>query len=220
MQTTFLLLHGAFANSQQFQELKAALGDAQVFTFDFYGHDETPTTQPFSIEGFAEQTKNFIEHHNLQEITIIGYSMGGYVAAYLARKYALPISRIVTLATKWNWAEADVAMLEGAVAADKVTPPYMQGFDKEILANLKQQTILMLKNLVTNPSLLSDDFQGINTPLLICTGEKDKLATPSETLTIGALFPSETCRVEILPNTYHAIERLDCEAFLQVLRKG
>lgn len=87
-----ILLHGYASNIQDFENLTAAYRDKydEIFCENFPGHDrETVNIDEFDADKtleFAEAlcSKAFTRH---EKVDIIGYSMGGAIAAYLATKY-------------------------------------------------------------------------------------------------------------------------------------
>jgi pimeloyl-ACP methyl ester carboxylesterase len=96
---TLLLLHGAIGSSTQLEALKEQLTPSyNVYTFNFPGHGGSALPEQFSIPLFAIAVKSYIQEQKLGPVSILGYSMGGYVALYLARHYPELVERIVTLA--------------------------------------------------------------------------------------------------------------------------
>src|ERR1051326_9543575 len=83
-----LLLHGAIGSKVQLEPLASLLGDKySVHSMNFSGHGGEPLPEQFSIAGFANDVLSYLEGNNLPRVNIFGYSMGGYVALYLARHY-------------------------------------------------------------------------------------------------------------------------------------
>ena len=77
-----------------------------MHTLDFYGHGTEPfRTNRIALQAFAEQVYKWLEEKQIGPISIFGYSMGGYVALYLAAKHPEKVTRIFTLATKFDWNE-------------------------------------------------------------------------------------------------------------------
>src|SRR5687768_6245802 len=102
-----LLLHGAIGSSEQLKPLADNLSkDFHVHLFDFPGHGGKPLPAGFSIQFFAESVVEYLNKNNLLKVSVFGYSMGGYVAMYLAKHYPLLIDHVITLATKFEWNEA------------------------------------------------------------------------------------------------------------------
>ena len=103
-----ILLHGALGSSDDLIPLANALKSAglTVHTFSFSGHAQMPFQTNFGIEQFAEELETFILKNNLTGSCIFGYSMGGFVAMYLAAKQKTPYSKIVTLALNLTGAKS------------------------------------------------------------------------------------------------------------------
>ena len=74
-----------------------------VHSINFFGHGGEPATAEFSIEYFAGQVLNWLETKPFEKIYLIGYSLGGYVALYLAINYPDKIAGVITIATKLYW---------------------------------------------------------------------------------------------------------------------
>ena len=102
-----LLLHGAIVAKDQFDDLAIALRSKyHVHTIDFNGHGTFPAlNECFSIEGFAHDVIKYLHENNITQVVIFGYSMGGYVAIFLARYYREIVSKVIRLATKFHWDE-------------------------------------------------------------------------------------------------------------------
>src|SRR5688572_27013947 len=117
-----LLLHGALGSQNQFNELSKALSPFyEIYTLDFYGHgSEAFSNDPYTIPGFAAQVEKWLDENNFTGINIFGYSMGGYVALYLAAKTQEKVKRIFTLATKFDWKEESAAKETKMLDAEKI----------------------------------------------------------------------------------------------------
>src|SRR6476469_8718981 len=77
---------------------------------NFSGHGGKPMTEAkFSIALFADDVLDYMEKNRIERADIFGYSMGGYVAAYIAKYHPAKVNRIITLATKFYWDEATAA---------------------------------------------------------------------------------------------------------------
>ncbi|MBW8682900.1 alpha/beta fold hydrolase [Chitinophaga rhizophila] len=216
MKPSLLLLHGAIGASRQLQPLAAQLtSHYDVHLFDFPGHGGTPFShQPFSIAVFAEATLEYIRRHQLQELTIFGYSMGGYVALYLARQYPKLIGRVITLGTKFHWDEItatrEVKMLDADTILQKV-PAFAENLSRLHAPNdwktILQQTAGMLQSMGQDNPLKPAHYKEIETPVLIMLGDRDKMVSFEETIAAYKGLPD--ARLAILPGTPHPIEQVD-----------
>jgi pimeloyl-ACP methyl ester carboxylesterase len=121
-----LLLHGAIGSSSQMLPLGNLIdGKLSVAALDFTGHaGRNAETSEFSIPQFADDVLAWMEENKLGTINIFGYSMGGYVALYLARHYPEKVNRVFTLATKFRWtpeiALQEIKMLDPETIEEKV----------------------------------------------------------------------------------------------------
>src|SRR5215203_1275354 len=105
-----ILLHGALGSRAQLAPLDRLLSNHfDVHALDFPGHGGTPLPPHFSIPSLARSVQQYCEEKGLREVSVFGYSMGGYVALYLALQAPALVRRIITLATKFQWDVATAA---------------------------------------------------------------------------------------------------------------
>lgn len=224
MKTPLILLHGAIGASCQLKAIAGSLSDRfDIHLFDFPGHGgKEPSGESFSIPVFAEALKQYILQHGLLQPAVFGFSMGGYVAMYLARQFPELLSGVATLGTKYQWdeatAEREVKMLNPEVIQEKV-PVFAAGLAaihapndwKEVL----RKTARMLINMGKTTPLTMDDFRTIKIPALLMVGDRDKMVTLEETAATYKHMPN--ARMAVLPNTPHPIEQVDPALLPQLL---
>jgi len=120
-----LLLHGAIGSKEQLKGLEEILSSSyKVHSINFSGHGGSAfPSDPFSIRSFAEEVTGFLRSNDLHQINIFGYSMGGYIAMYLAKNHPGKIKKAITLATKFSWnkaiAEKEIKMLNAEKIEEK-----------------------------------------------------------------------------------------------------
>jgi len=221
---TLLLLHGAIGSEAQLTSLKDALSKYySVHTLNFSGHGGKDFTSDFSIEGFAQEVLDWMKKKKLSSISIFGYSMGGYVALYLARHHPNAIDCVVTLATKLYWDEQvatkEAGNLQPAVIKAKV-PVFAEALkqrhlpvDWEVLLD-KTAALLNLMGSV-NP-LHIKDFSQVNCPVLLTLGDRDKMVSLVETVTVFKQI--QNGQLAVLPFTHHAIENIDVNMLSLMVR--
>jgi pimeloyl-ACP methyl ester carboxylesterase len=216
MQRPVLLLHGAIGASDQLDALGAKLSATyDVHTFDFPGHGGTPMpAAPFSIPSFAAALLNFMQEKGLQEVDIFGYSMGGYVALYLAKYHPTIVNRIITLGTKLHWDEPtaakEVKMLHPETILQKV-PAFAAALERRHQPNdwkeVLHRTASMMLDLGRDNILKEDDFQAINKSILLLLGDRDQMVSFDETVKAYRALPQ--AQLGILPEVQHPIEKVD-----------
>src|SRR5215213_4562309 len=120
-----LFLHGAIGGSDQLMPLSKALSaDFSVHNLDFPGHAGKAMPAAFSIPLFSTYVKDYCDQHALKQVSVFGYSMGGYVGMYLAKQHPALVRKLATLATKFHWNEEtaarEIKMLQPAVIEQKL----------------------------------------------------------------------------------------------------
>lgn len=214
--TSLLLLHGAIGAADQLEPVKQYLSSTYaVHTLNFWGHGGKPLNEAsFSIEAFAGQAASFIAELNINEINIFGYSMGGYVAMYMARHLDINIKKIITLGTKFHWdeavAEKECKMLRPEVIEQKL-PAFAQSLSQRHGAaqwkTVLNKTAEMLQQMGRHNPLQADDYTKIQAPSLIMLGDRDKMVNRDETIATFQTLPN--AQLAILPGTPHPLEQAD-----------
>lgn len=219
-----LLLHGAIGSSQQFEQVASLLNTAfELHTPDFSGHGgKAFPGSPFSIELFANDVLNWMQENKIAIIDIFGYSMGGYVALYLAKHHPSRVGKVFTLATKFNWnpegAAKEAAMLNPEKIAEKV-PAFAKALEQKHGENWKTvltKTAAMMLALGSSPSLSLTDLADIQQRVLISVGDKDKMVTLEETIT--AYRALTNAQLLVLPQTQHPFEKVNAERIAAEIR--
>jgi len=218
-----VLLHGALGAAADLEPLTAALTGKglTVHSFSFSGHGQTPFAAGFGIETFAAELKHFIEHEKLQQPVVFGYSMGGFVALYLASQQPGLIGSIVTLGTKFNWSaeavEKETAGLEPGWMLEKI-PAFARSLElkqgaawKELLA----RTADLMREIGARQFLSPGVLKTITTPVLLCIGDRDKMVTLEETINVYKMLPKAA--MYMLPDTKHPIETANTELLATLL---
>lgn len=210
-----LILHGAIGAKDQLEPLKQQLSSQFiVHSINFSGHGSETLPEHFSIEQFAKDVITFLDKHAIPTINIFGYSMGGYVALFLAKNYPDRVKKVMTLATKFLWtpeiAQKEVKMLNPDVIAEKL-PAFAQTLESRHLPNdwkevLKKTAAMMLK-LGEQNTLSLTDYSSIEQPVMITIGDKDSMVTLEETIAVYRQL--KNAQFMVFPNTQHPIERVD-----------
>jgi pimeloyl-ACP methyl ester carboxylesterase len=211
-----LLLHGAIGAKDQLAPLADQLHQQYpIHTLNFDGHGGAAMpAEPFSIPLFAKNVIDYCTAANITTADIFGYSMGGYVAMYLAKHTPSLVGKVLTLATKFHWDEPtatrETKMLDAATISQKV-PAFAAQLQQRHAPNdwtvVLENTKAMLLQLGQQNVLQVCDYTSIQHPCLLMLGDKDKMVTPEETVAVYRALPS--AQLCILPGTPHPIEQVD-----------
>lgn len=220
-----LLLHGALGDSKQLIPFaQRFVNTYEVFTLNFSGHgNDTSNCDAFSISQFAGDVLNFLDKNNIDKISIFGYSMGGYVAMYLALHHPDRLDKIITLATKYRWNSETAAREAGMLDADKMlqkVPAYARvledrhtGIGWRGMLNKTRDMMLAMGN--DNP-LKEADYGNIFVSALIMLGDRDKMVSLDETLAVYSAMPA--AQLCVLPGTPHPIEQVPAETLCNIVQ--
>ncbi|RFS24019.1 alpha/beta hydrolase [Chitinophaga silvatica] len=211
-----LFLHGALGAASQFQHLTGPLSEHyDIHLITFSGHGEVPASeQGFSIQTFAGEVLSYLETHQIDYIHIFGYSMGGYVAMYLARHYPEKIGKVITLATKYNWNEAtagkEVKQLNPDIIQEKV-PVFAKALKERHSAHdwkeVVTKTAGLIEELGHKNILNQSDYTQIVSPCLLMMGDRDGMVSFQETIEVYKSLP--LAQFTVLPDTAHPLEKVN-----------
>lgn len=226
MKQKLLLLHGAIGSMVQLHPLAELLNkDFQIFQMNFSGHGGEDIPDTFSIGVFAEDVLNFLNDNGIGRISIFGYSMGGYVALYLAAHHPERVGKVFTLATKFEWstesAEKESKMLDPEKIADKL-PAFAKALEsrhapldwKQVL---QKTAAMMLEMGRAGPPLTEKVLHKIDHDIKAALGDSDKIVTVTETE--WAVSNLKKAKILLLENTPHPIEQVDTEGLVGEIRK-
>ena len=133
----------------------------------------------------------------MTQVQVFGYSMGGYVAMYLARRKPALFGKIFTFATKLDWnpqgAAREVRMLDVPTILEKV-PKFAQMLADHHHGNdwqeHLQRTAAMMLQLGEQPALMEDDFAALEMPVRMGIGDRDTMVTLEETIAAYRRLPN------------------------------
>lgn len=221
-----VLLHGAIGAADQLNGISKELSkDYRVYTLNFSGHGGKPfPAWGLSIPAFAKELADFIDENYIENPSVFGYSMGGYVAMYLARHHPGKINKIITLATKFHWdaetATREVKMLDADKIQEKL-PAFAEALKTRHEPNdwrkLMQKTADMLQDMGRNNPLKLHEYASISNPCLVLIGDKDKMISLQETVDVYRTLPD--AQMGMLPATQHPIEQVNIPYLLFYIRQ-
>ena len=220
-----LFLHGALGVRGQFEALRKSFSDRSQIAVDFSAHGESVTQRDsMNCDGLAEDTLALLDALDIEQVDIIGHSLGGYVGFLLAQRAPARIRSVVTLGTKFYWTDEAIKMT-------------LKDLDLELLRNNARaygaltslhagtgldKTLSLMQTLISDfgrSQLDEESVRKIEAPLLITAGDRDGFVPLSEVIKLFEAHDKKRNAIAILPNTPHALQHLAVACFEQAVRR-
>jgi len=215
MKTATILLHGALGSAAQFNALQALFPQEDpIFTFNFPGHGLTAPDAPFSMKLFSEAVLRFMDEKEIPTANIFGYSMGGYVALYMAAEYPDRIEQVVTLGTKLDWTPEVAAGMNRMFDPEKIeakVPQFAQALSAQHAdwKALCRYTAAFLSDLGNGLGIQDASYAKIQCPVTIGWGSEDNVVSAAESQRVATLIPNAKF-IELF-GVKHQLELVDVE---------
>jgi pimeloyl-ACP methyl ester carboxylesterase len=177
---TLLFLHGFGANSYTWSKVSEALSqNYRVILLDLKGHGASPKPNDgaYSLHDQAELVTAFIMDNRLEDVTLIGHSLGGGVALLVALKLASrvpnPISSLILI---------------DSVAYSQPLPSFIKLLRVPVLAQLsvclvpnRLQTLQVLKLAYYDNNKITDEtIEAYSAPLSLPGGHRALIETAKQ----------------------------------------
>jgi pimeloyl-ACP methyl ester carboxylesterase len=214
-----VLLHGLALDSSTWDEVVKLYSDqARFIVPDLRGHGKTNTGDVNgSIEQYADDLFAFVNFMRLESFTLVGHSMGGYIALVFAEKYSEKLDGLVMVTSnassdlpekqELRFAEIERALKGGMIAvaepmAKRLTRssdilhqiiPIMEKTDLAGFANA-ERAIASRKNGLNL-------IKALDIPLLAIAGSDDQLRKPDVAYEMAEA--SRFGKVVVLPGVGH-----------------
>ena len=91
-----IILHGFFASSRNWRQIAKKLAEhCHVFVLDLRNHGLSPHDPEMDYPSMVGDLKSFMDEHGLEKASILGHSMGGKVAMWLALSNPERINKLI-----------------------------------------------------------------------------------------------------------------------------
>lgn len=218
-----ILLHGALGHSDIFTPYLNTLSQYfTIYTPLFSGHgDRELPADGISIEKYTQELSEYCAVHNLTNVSIFGHSMGGYIALCYAMKSPENVNSMMTLGTKFEWAEEQALkeskMLNPDVILEKV-PQYARLLESQHGSKWKKLLPAIAELMIglgKNPPL-ENNLSTINIPTQIMVGDQDNMVTIEESVSVYRSLPD--AKLAVLPDTRHPMDKVRPDLLLNLMK--
>lgn len=204
-----ILLHGNNGSIADFyQQIPQLAKHYQVIAIDTRGQGRSTdlSTKDYSYEQFAGDLLKLVEHLKLGKINILGWSDGGNTGLIFNAAHPTLVNKLITIGANLNPAGVDEELISS--------------FKKQLAANAPGTNERLLRLMLAQPNITTQQLQQIGNPVLVIAGSQDVIkATHTKAIQSGIA----KAQLEIIPNAGHYVpfeqpEKLN-ELVLQFLKK-
>lgn len=214
---SFLLLHGGAGplSMMGFAQKLAASKNAHVFVPFHPGFGGTPRPDWLnSIGALAETYIALIEQLDLRDVTVIGGSIGGWIAAEMALLSSTRINQFILIDPVGIEVEGQSVVDIFSLTVDEIMqlsyyapaafrrdPATLSDAEKQGMAANRQALAVYSGQPTKTDPTLGKRLGAVTVPTLVLWGDSDGIVTPEYGRAYAAAIP--TARFELLSNTGH-----------------
>jgi pimeloyl-ACP methyl ester carboxylesterase len=214
-----VLVHGLGGRCEDWRNLAPYLVHAgfRVYRPDLpgYGRSDRPADFSYSIPDEAQAVAGFMDALDLKQVELGGWSMGGWIAQYLAASHPERITRLVlfdsaglNVAPAWN---TELFTPVSAMELDQLDvllmphPPAVPSFvAADILRVSRERAWVIhraLKSMLTGRDATDKLLPQLRMPVLIVWGELDHITPVDQAATMQRMVPQS--QLDVIPNCGH-----------------
>ncbi|WP_353652048.1 alpha/beta hydrolase [Bacillus sp. AFS001701] len=218
-----VLIHGFMGSHAYWEKVIPKLAeDFRVIAIDLPGHgDSTSIKEEHSIEDYADMLKDLLDQLNINQVTLFGHSLGGYITLAFAERYSNYLNGFSLIhstaypdseeAKKGRMANAEKVKNEGVKnVVDGLIPKLFSpkniqknsseidiakqiGYKTSVDGTVK--ALISMKNRPDRNHVLNDT----NLPVLLLAGKDDQIIPPEKTFSVQ----KENIKTSTLNNAGH-----------------
>ena len=146
-----IIIHGLLGSLDNWQTIAQILSEQyQVYSIDQRNHGRSPHSSEINYQILVEDLNNFIQQHQLENIVLMGHSMGGKVAMLFALTYPERLNKliVVDIAPK-KYTGGHELILETMLEADLSLFDSRKDIEQFFIEKLKSKSLVLFvtKNL-------------------------------------------------------------------------
>ena len=222
-----ILVHGFPLDGTMWDDqVRALSGNHRVIVPDLRGHGTSePISGPYSMDMLADDLNGLLDHLNVDEVTLGGFSMGGYVAFAFYRKYKKRVNAMILAGTRPQPDSATAAKGRESMAQraesegqDTIAAALLPRLLTSETLEDRSDIVARVRGMLTKVSIqgMAGDLRAmaaridstetlgqITVPSLVIVGEEDTLTPPTDSEMMAREIPDAS--LQIIPGGGHLV---------------
>jgi pimeloyl-ACP methyl ester carboxylesterase len=209
-----VLLHGGlFGSTMEYSDLINKLKhNYQVIAISTRGHGKSEIGQePLTLEQRTNDALNVIDAVTKDQVTIVGFSDGGYTAYNFGAMYPERVSKMIIIGAgelKPGYREFNLTAKQ-AIEMDK--PFWEQQLKLMPEPNRLEDVFMQVSKCYSNLTISKDLLSNIKCPVMVVGGDKDQGNPVERVVSAARYIPNH--QISIIPNAGHACHNDNFQAF-------
>lgn len=225
--------HGATVNHTMFRDqLPAVEADYRVLTWDMRGHGQSrPTSQPYTVDGAAEDLIAILDYVGAQQAVFIGQSAGSYVHQELVFRHPERVAGLIMvdgICITFKLSAMDSFLLSISPVLMRLYPYktlVKQSVDASAIKPAVREDLMQMVSVLSQAEFIAimtgaakcihyEPNYSITKPMLIVRGDQDKLGNIAKDAPVWAA--RDKAKLVIIPDAGHGSNQ-DNPAFFNKL---
>jgi pimeloyl-ACP methyl ester carboxylesterase len=210
--TALVILHGVSGSGTEMAPLAGPLSAwFDVRVPNLLGHGGRPVPDGYTLEEMADDLVQWLDGEGIGRAYFLGYSLGGYLALFLARRHPQRVRGIAGIVVKHVFDEASVAHITYLADPERLARPGNPRKDELIAihgeanwVNVTNNTARLFQRFGSDAPLSDDDLRAIETPVLLLSGDRDPLVPAADARALAELLPN--ARLGLFPGPAHPLK--------------
>lgn len=214
MKPTLVMLHGGGGSGPGMKPLTDLLEEKfTVFSPNLVGHGGRPIPERIRFKDWVDDLLKQLDERAIKRAAFFGYSMGGLLALYMARRHPRRVSAVCALAAKivfdrptvdqFDWlCDVEKVVAQGGTLAAEMEKLHQPQDWKALYRTMRP----FYPALMEDPPLTDEDLKAIKQPVLIMSSGRDLIVPLQETITLGLALPGS--HTVVFPRFAHPLKRV------------
>jgi pimeloyl-ACP methyl ester carboxylesterase len=214
MKPVVIVIHGINGSSEEMAPIAASLRPAyDVRAPDLLGHAGRVVPDGYTLEELAEDLVCWMDREKIARAYLLGYSLGGYLALYIARFYPERVRAVIGIIVKHVYDQASIDHIVYLANPARLSRPgnprkgeleRIHGVDKwEAVTN---NTARLFQGFRKRLPLQIEYLKALRLPVLLLSGDQDPLVPVEQSKALARLLPN--ARLALFSGSAHPLRNV------------